>query len=246
MTLYRLWSGKVLETEQGAAKYFEADANFLINVTDSLGISTSRLENLRDEAIEAIENGEKPESEEAQKLIAAIFVGDAEWNEPLEYWFQKPFAEIFLYSDGKAHHKGLQRARDFGSLEDLDMPNYSTPSMVSKKSENILENINGLDQLLLTASVLDIEWYGYVAEQMDIDFDKDIIKRTRRETIDHFINDKNFSKDLVKFRKALSINDHIWLDNIMSDFDFNSLALEKISQGMKKEAEKIDKKIEEV
>lgn len=235
MTFYRLWSGKILDTDQNIARYFREDVDYLVNVARDLGIDTSRVEELADEAEKALRQDNDP-SDEAKKLIAAVFIGDAEWNEPLEEWLPGIYQKLLEFSDSKVHRVWTDIAREKGDLSGLSFPDYSTPATVDAEIENTGSFVTSG---IVALSVLHLEWWAYVADQMGLEVEEELVDRAREESLAHFTGEKDLSNEIRDFQASLFKNDSDWLENVMTNYGFRSHTLE----GLRKE---IDTVVEEL
>lgn len=236
MTFYRLWGGKVLDNEDHIARYFRDDVNYLVNVANDLGIDTSRVEKIAEEAEDAIRNNEEP-SDEAKKLIAAIFIGDAEWNEPLEEWLPGLYQKMLEFADSKVHRKWTDIARENGDLSMLDFPAYSTPRSLDIEQDE--KDFDFVTSGMIAASVLHLEWWAYVAKEMDMDYDRSLVDRTREESLAYFTEGKDMDQDIKNFQVSLFQNDVDWIDSVMSEYEFRSRLLGRVRKELENVAEEL-------
>lgn len=234
MTLYRLWAGNVVK--QDPSKYFNADVDYIKNVSEDIGVSLGELEDLRDEALLSFEGDET--SDPSKNLIAAVFIGDTEWYQLLEEWLPFPFNELFLMMDSKVHKLGTDTAKEYGSLENLGMPDYSRPEDLQIDGELPTKYTeSAVEQYVLTVAILDLEWYAYAGEEAGLDIDREFIDRAREETLLYFTGRKDsMPEDVKEFQASLLLNAAIWCEEIVEDFGFNSKFLEKTSDILRKEA----------
>ena len=237
MTLYRLWAAKVVE--ENPSVYFEADVEFIQAVSEDIDLPIGDLLEVRDEAMQSFQGQEV--SDRAEKLIATVFIGDMDWYQLLEEWLPFPFNDAFTVMDAKVHKVGKDTAKKYGSLENLDLPEFSRPEDVRVAGELPTElTQNPVDQYVLTVALLDLEWYVYAAEQMDLEVDQEFIEKAKEETLEYFTGSREqFSGDLGSFQASLLINAAIWCEQILNDFEFNSKFLEKTSNILREEAEQI-------
>lgn len=226
MTFYRLWSGKPLKKPGSRRTYIAADLDFFIDVSKDIGIDTD-LENVKEEIL-----NKKPEerSDEARRITAAVLIGDAEWNEPLEDWLRFPLNRTIRISDSGVHHLWMKNAREVGDTSNLDFPEYNTPATLDIP----LEKLSYIEQALLAGLITDLEWYAYIAEETDADIDSELIDRTRRETINYFTENEDLSEDVAEFQSALAIRASDWMDDVMNDFNFRSMLITYFSKKMRK------------
>lgn len=231
MTFYRLWSGKPLENDKDVRKYIAADIDFFINVSEDIDIETGNLVNLRDEVLQKSSNEEL--SPRAQKITAAVLIGDAEWNESLEEWLTFPLSKIIHFTDSKVHHNWTKTARDYGQPNGLDLPVYSTPSTL----EIDLENSSYMNQNILAGLLMDLEWYSYIAEEMDITLPSGLVEKTRKETLDYFLQDGEFSEDTGALQSSLAIRAADWIDEVKEEWKFRSFLLDYFSNKFRRVGE---------
>lgn len=242
MTFYRVWGGKILNSPENIAQYLEEDANYAIEVSKSTGIDTSEIEELKKKCSDAIKNDTTSNlSEREKKFITTIFVGDAEWNEPLEEWMFFPLDKVLEFTDSKVHQKWTDVARIHGELDLVRMPNYSTPSQISREMSHFNDSQHLKGNILLASALLDLEWYNYFVKQMNIEVDKNLIQKTKDESLEYYTGQrKNFSDEVKPFRKSLFSNDVRWIDSMFEDYGTRSETLKLVRNMVQDAANSIE------
>ncbi|MFQ3307940.1 MAG: hypothetical protein ACI977_000155 [Candidatus Nanohaloarchaea archaeon] len=244
MSLYRLWAGKVIE--ENPKRYFEADADFILKVSEDIDLETGEIKKNKKEALQSFNSEDEEISPDAKKLISAVFIGDTEWYQLLEEWLSFPIDKIFFLMDSNNHKLGKDTAKEYGSLKNLDYPDYSRPEDLKIDDKKPTEHTNGIvDQYLLTVAILDLEWYFYAAKEAGIEISDEFAEKAREESLRYFTGkDGEMSEEVSHLQESLLLHAAEWCDELREDYRFRSTVLKKTSKILKEEAEKISSRNE--
>lgn len=230
MTFYKLWSGKILDSPESISKYFEEDVQYIIDILEHNNIDTKNLNEIKNSASDKIRNENISQlSDQEKHLITAVFIGDGEWNEPLELWTPFPLNELLEFSDSKVHKKWTNIARKYGKLDMVSMPNYSSPSQLDQNQKEQFENLSKIDRMALSAAILDLEWFRYEVKELNLGVNDRLMEKTRKETLEYFLeNREEFSDECKPLRKALLERDVKWGRDIMNDYNMESKLMSSV------------------
>lgn len=245
MSLYRLWAGKVIE--ENPRRYFEADAEFILKVSEDIGLETGEIKENKEEALRSFKSEDEEISPDAKKLISTVYIGDTEWYQLLEEWLSFPFNKIFLLMDSHNHKLGKDTAKEYGSLENLDYPDYSRPEDLKIDGKKPTTYTDGIkDRYLLTVAILDLEWYFYAAEEAGLEISDEFAEKARDESLRYFTGlEEEMSDDVAELQKSLLVHAAEWCDELREDYRFRSTVLKKTSKILIEEAEEISGKNKE-
>lgn len=242
MSLYRLWAGKVIE--ENPRRYFEADADFILKVSEDIDLDTADVKEKKEEAVQSFNSEDVEISPDAKKLISAVYIGDTEWYQLLEEWLSFPINKIFYLMDSNNHKLGKDTAKEYGSLKHLDYPDYSRPEDLKIDGKKATAHTDGIiDQYLLTVAILDLEWYFYAAEEAGIEISDEFAEKAKEESLRYFTGiDKEMSDDVSQLQESLLVHAAEWCDELREDYRFRSTVLKKTSKILREEAKKISGK----
>lgn len=240
LTFYKLWAGKSLHSKENVAKYFESDLRYLEGFTEDMGFEALAWDTVSADIEEAIMSNQKPENLDQKKILTSFFIGDGEWNEPLAAWGIHPANLMVDLIEYNWFHRFRELSREYGDPSLVRVPQYSTPDNV-KGREKAYEypfrhySLTDLsDCIILATSILSLEWTEYVMDEIGLDYNQDLVHRTRNETLEHFSEGSEISEDSQKILRSLKRNDNIWLESVKQDFSMNSLLLSYVEKSNKK------------
>ena len=229
-----------MEEDKNVAKYFESDLDYLKGFTKDLGFSQIDWDNVTEEVTSAILEDRQVESDMAKRVLTSFFVGDGEWNEPLGNWFIFPGNYMIDFVEYNWYHRFRELARRYGDLESVSVPVYSTPKNVKGRDKSYsvpfkaLRYSDSRDCLVMTTSILSLEWTEYVMDEIGINYDSQLLDTTRKEVLMYYSEDKDLSEDSKRVLRSLKRNDDLWLENVKEEFDMNSFLLSFVEKSNKR------------
>lgn len=224
MTFYKLLSSRTLDTKQEKAEYLLADIDYLIEVCEAMNYDYRDVKQRAESAAESIRKGETLEEEEA-RVVGAVYVGDAEWHNPWCTWIKNSYLrKIGLLSSGLAHHKWMRIAKKFYDVDKLDVPYYSRPSDYSFEGRPaLLHTDSKRNSLMMKTGILHTEWFTYVCDQLGIEYDRELVERSKQELVEYYAGFRHeLSADVKKFQHHLFSNDVEWFKFINNELDVSS------------------------
>lgn len=242
MTFLKLYTGRCLDENKKIAEYFRGDIQYFLNVSEDIGLDVKKIKELEKTCSEAIKEDKAADlSDREKRLITAVFVGDAEWNQPIAEWYPYPMEKTLEWVDSKAHKKGLDMAREYGDISLVTFPNYTTPSEydIDKQSLRQFLSLENPNIPVIGIAILLLEWYIYVAKEMGIDVEE-FNYPVKREIIDYYSGKKeDLSEKSNRMVKSLFINSVTWISNLEREYKIDSFSLDQCCRELKKEAEKL-------
>lgn len=236
MTFYKLMGNRTLKTEAEQAEYFQMDVDWLLNTSQAMGFETGNIERISEEARLKIENDE-PLNEKESELVGTVYVGDAEWVNPLSLWGGPRWTRYFLrFGDGPAHCKFLNIGKKYCDVGRLNFPYYSTPGDFDIESCRDFRKA-----ALLATGVLHLEWYTYVCNQVGLEYDEELAQETKNETVEYLTGQSDsMSSRAAYFQKTMYEEDINWIDQTEKEFHFRSFLLWRTEKLMNSFIDELD------
>lgn len=261
MTAAKVLSPTALRQPRNVAPYFRFGANYIADVTKTLGIHTNDLSDRIDNAYDALEQENTDVDEDTSTLIAAVLVGDAEFFGALGEWFPPGYKLLMRGFEHPVRRKLLRIAGLYtytlepGFMEfyhaypsvrrDFGAPSYSSPADVLVNDEPATHYINGLGldayrrSVVLGDSILHVEWYEYAAGKVGIKVPESLVERTKEESKHYFTHQsEELSEEVREFQRAL-FSDAEWIRDFHDTYNLRSILLKQAAAGLEDARQKL-------
>ncbi|MFP4632796.1 MAG: hypothetical protein ACLFMT_05100 [Halobacteriales archaeon] len=261
MTAAKLVGPRALATPERAAAYFGFGADYVVDVADELGWSHGGLDGTTERARAALERGETELEGRERKLVGAVLVGDAEFWWPMGRWLPPGYALLMRGLSHALRRKLLRLAGDItGTLETgprefygaypsvrdrVGQPEFSEPEDHEVDGRPPTEYVPGIGldsfarRTVLGDSVLHVEWYEYVADAVDVDYDSELCRRARDESPAYFAGVGDELSDDVRELQRAMFGDAGWIREFHDHYELRSLLFRRAADAIERTADEL-------
>jgi hypothetical protein len=230
VTLFRLLGRR---TVADFAEWYRAGAEYTRTVAVGMGfdgVEGSALTDIDDTAA-ALRAGEADLRPEEARVVATTFLADAGFSEPfLEYtpaWYRAVLLGPIRLADRRLRDVAepfAARAAEAG--ERPTVPDYSRPADVGVAGAPPTAGIEGFrGSFLLADAVLHLEWFVAVAAAAGVDVPRELIERTRRESVAHYAGEREGLSPRVRRFQYYLFADDAWVRDVNTTYRLNSALL---------------------
>jgi len=272
MTAAKLVGLRALSRPEDVAPYFRFGANYLTEVADEMGWDYGAVDETAENAYESMLDGETDVPEDEKRLISAVLVADAEYWWPIGRWLPRGYALLMrglshalrrkLLKLAGVYTGALEDVSGFGSVFDefygayptvrgrLGTPGYSNPRDCIVEGKPATAHVHGLSldsfarRTVLGDSVLHVEWYEYVAEKTDVDYDAELCARAKNESPAYFAGVTDELGDDVRELQRAMFTDDDWIRKFHEEYSLRSVLFRRAADGIERTAEELGKATE--
>jgi hypothetical protein len=260
MTAAKLVAPSALRSPEDVAPYFRFGAEYVVDVADSMGWEHDLDETVED-AYEAMRDGRTDVRDDVEALVSAVLAADAEYWHPIGRWLPRGYALLMRGLSHALRRKLLRLAgvytdtyaggpREFygahPSVRDaLGAPVFSRPSDHPVDGKPATEHVRGLSldafarRTVLGDSVLHVEWYEYVAESVDVEYDTALCERAVDESPAYFAGVSDGLSDGVRELQRAMFTDDDWIRSFHDEYSLRSVLFRRAADGIERTAESL-------
>lgn len=266
MTAAKLVWPPALRSPERAAEYFGFGANYVVGVCDAMDWDSGDLEDVARDAKSAMERGETDVPQKQEELVVAVLVGDAEFWWPMGKWLPRGYALLMRGLSHALRRKllkvagayagglpdgGLDAARGFyhayPEVRDFaDAPRFSVPADHPVDGRPATEHVDGLGldafarRTVLGDSVLHVEWFEYVADHVDVEYDEELCDRAKQQSPAYFSGVTDSLDPDVRRLQAAMFSDSDWIRDFHDHYQLRSILFRKAAEGIEETAEELE------
>lgn len=208
------------------AEYYYTSATWEVKVSDELDHDSGTLISTRNAAYQSLKTNRTSVRPSVAQSISKILMADSAWFQKLSLWlpweWEMALKASFwplrrrLHQISKKYHEG-----EMGNL-------FSSPTDVMKQ-EILTQNVSeDREKAALAIGLLHIEWYEYVLELHNGDYNEGFLKKAFSESANFFSGNKcNLPNQFKQLQRTLFSWDKWWLLEIINIYNINSIALRR-------------------
>ena len=261
MTAAKLVGLRALSRPEDVAPYFRFGAEYLLEVAEEMGWECGTLDETVESAYESMRKGETDVPEDEKKLIGAVLVADAEYWWPIGRWLPRGYALLMRGLSHALRRKLLKLAGIYTDTletgfwefyhayptvrERLGTPEYANPPDHPVEGKPATAYVGGLSlesfarRTILGDSVLHVQWYEYVAEEMGVGYDDDLCARAKKESPAYFAGVSDELSDDVRELQRVMFTDDDWIRKFHKEYRLRSVLFRRAADGIERTANEL-------
>jgi hypothetical protein len=233
-----------MNSPQDVAEYVELGARYVEDVAEALGRDVGDLPQRRENAREAMEEGETDVDDDVAEVIATVLVGDAAFYSAFVDWFPlkyRVFARPLEWTFNPklrgvaARYVGDDRVEEM--LREMEYSGVEDHLVEGRPAMSYVDGVG--DRTVLADSVLHTEWYRDACERLDVAHDPELLGRTVEESPAYFAGRRDgLSDDVAETQRHLFL-DAEWLRRVDRAYGLHSWVMESAADAIEEAVEEL-------
>jgi hypothetical protein len=208
------------------ADWYRPGADYVRRVVDGMDFQSAGLADRFEAGEAALRGNETDVSPPVARTVAAELLADAAFGPPfLEWtplWYELALTGPTHYAEHRLRRVAAQYA---ASVDSLTVPRASRPKDVLVRGRPATAHVSGFaDRFAFADAVLHLEWFDYVASESGVDVPRELLDRTRRETVSVYVGDldvADMSDDARRLQHLLFTDDE-WVRAVDERYGLDS------------------------
>ncbi len=244
MTVFKLLLPWVMNSPQDAAEYVEFGARYVEDVAEALERDVGDLAERRENAREAMEQGDTDVDDDVAELVSTVLVGDAAFYSAFVDWFPlkyRVFARPLEWTfNPKLREVAARYVGDDLVEEMLQEMEYSAAEDHVVDGRPAMSYVEGVgDRTVLVDSVLHVEWYRDACERLDVEHDAARLRRTVEESPAYFAGRRDGLSEVVAETQRYLFLDAEWLRRVDDAYGLDSWVMDSAADAIEEAVEEL-------